>query len=139
MNTISGTTMSRNAAAASRLHSVAYGAEQPGDLPRSSAGAAALDVDQGHQQVVPDPQELEDARSAAIAGTDSGTTIVRKIATFEAPSIRAASIRSFGRVMKKFRSRKIPNGSAKAVCASQTAPYVVSQPGLTRGTPPPAG
>jgi hypothetical protein len=35
------------------------------------------------------------------------------------PSIRAASIRSFGRVMKKFRSRKTPNGRANAVWASQ--------------------
>ena len=46
-------------------------------------------------------------------------TIRRKIPNEDAPSIRAASIRSFGRVMKKFRSRKMPNGSANAVCASQ--------------------
>ena len=33
--------------------------------------------------------------------------------------MRAASIRSFGSVMKKFRSRKMPNGSAKVVWVSQ--------------------
>ena len=55
----------------------------------------------------------------ASAGTDSGMTIRRKIAKSEAPSIRAASIRSFGRVMKKLRRRKIASGRPKAVCASQ--------------------
>ena len=59
---------------------------------------------------------------AAMAGTDTGTTMVRKRRKSEAPSMRAASIMSGGRVMKKLRSRKIPNGSAKAVWASQIAP-----------------
>ena len=63
-----------------------------------------------------------------MAGTDSGTTIVRKMPTSPAPSIRAASIRSRGSVMKKLRSRKIPNGSANAVWASQIAPIAVGQP-----------
>ena len=57
-----------------------------------------------------------------MAGTDSGTTIVRKIPTSPAPSIRAASMRSLGSAMKKLRSRKIPNGSANAVWARMTAP-----------------
>ena len=55
----------------------------------------------------------------ASAGTDRGTTMRRKMARFDAPSIRAASIRSFGRVMKKFLKRKTASGSPKAVCASQ--------------------
>ena len=55
----------------------------------------------------------------AIAGTESGITIRRKTARFEAPSMRAASMRSFGSVMKKFRNRKIASGNPNAVCASQ--------------------
>src|SRR2546423_10385242 len=55
----------------------------------------------------------------ASAGTDSGTTMRRKIARFEAPSIRAASIKSLGSVTKKFRRRKTARGSPKAVCRSE--------------------
>ena len=58
---------------------------------------------------------------AAIAGTVTGRITLRKIWTSEAPSMREASIISPGRVMKKLRSRKIPNGSANAVWASQIA------------------
>ena len=43
----------------------------------------------------------------------------RKTAKFDAPSIRAASIRSFGSVMKKLRNRKIASGRPNAVWASQ--------------------
>ena len=39
----------------------------------------------------------------ASAGTESGITMLRKIFQFDAPSTRAASIRSRGSVMKKFR------------------------------------
>src|SRR6266566_3038059 len=56
-----------------------------------------------------------------MAGTDTGTTIVLKTRKSDAPSMRAASIMSGGRVMKKLRNRKIPKGSANAVCASQIA------------------
>ena len=55
-------------------------------------------------------------------GTETGTTIFLKIQASEAPSIRAASIMSGGNVMKKLRKRKIPKGSAKAVCASHIPP-----------------
>ena len=57
-----------------------------------------------------------------MAGTDSGTTIVRKIPIVVDPSMRAASMRSRGSVMKKLRNRKIPNGRANAVWVSQIAP-----------------
>ena len=65
---------------------------------------------------------------AAMAGTESGTTIIRNTPMVEAPSIRAASIRSRGSVMKKLRNRKMPNGNAKAVCVSQIAPNPFSSP-----------
>ena len=68
---------------------------------------------------------------AAIAGTESGTTIVRNTPKADEPSIRAASMRSRGSVMKKLRSRKIPNGRANAVWASQMPTYpLVSWSGL---------
>ena len=59
----------------------------------------------------------------ASAGTESGRTMLRKIFQFDAPSTRAASIRSRGSVMKKLRSRKTQNGSAKTVCAIQIPKY----------------
>ena len=53
--------------------------------------------------------------SDAIAGRPSGSTSRRKMRASEAPSIRADSNTSFGIPRKKFRSRKIAKGSAKAV------------------------
>ena len=51
---------------------------------------------------------------------------LKKILTSEAPSIRAASSRSFGIPMKKFRRRKIANGSPNAVW-KRTRPITVSK------------
>ena len=53
--------------------------------------------------------------SDAIAGRPSGRISRRKIRISEAPSMRADSRMSFGIPMKKLRSRKIANGSPKAV------------------------
>ncbi len=53
--------------------------------------------------------------SAAIAGRPSGSTTLKNSRHSEAPSMRAASIRSRGIPAKKFRNRKIANGKAKAV------------------------
>ena len=61
--------------------------------------------------------------NAANAGTESGRTTLRKIFQFDAPSTRAASIRSRGSVTKKFRKRKMQNGSANTVCAIQMPQY----------------
>ena len=52
--------------------------------------------------------------SEAIAGRPSGRISRRKIQISEAPSIRADSMMSFGIPTKKFRSRKIANGSPNA-------------------------
>ena len=52
--------------------------------------------------------------SEAIAGRPSGMISRRKILISLAPSIRADSRMSLGIPMKKFRSRKIANGSPKA-------------------------
>src|SRR5262249_8154119 len=76
---------------------------------------------------------------AASAGTERGTTTRRKIRKLEAPSTRAASIRSFGSVMKKLRKRKIAKGSPNAVCASQIPQYPLfrcpcSRKSFRRGT-----
>ena len=49
--------------------------------------------------------------------------MLRKIFQFDAPSTRAASIRSRGSVMKKLRSRKMQNGSANTVWAIQIPKY----------------
>jgi hypothetical protein len=53
--------------------------------------------------------------SEAIAGSPSGRISRRKMRISDAPSMRAASIRSFGIPMKKLRSRKIANGNPNAV------------------------
>src|SRR5215212_1700722 len=53
--------------------------------------------------------------SEAMAGRPSGRMILKKIPCSEAPSMRAASIKSLGMPMKKVRSRKIAKGSANAV------------------------
>ena len=53
--------------------------------------------------------------SEATAGRPSGRISLRKIRSSEAPSIRADSRMSRGIPMKKFRSRKIANGSPNAV------------------------
>src|SRR4051812_30727060 len=58
----------------------------------------------------------------ASAGTESGSTTRKKMRKLEAPSTRAASIRSRGSVMKKFLNRKMQKGRAKAQCASQRPP-----------------
>src|SRR6476660_7208481 len=60
--------------------------------------------------------------SDAIAGSPSGRISRRKMRISEAPSIRADSRMSFGSPMKKFRNRKIANGSPKAVWKS-AIPY----------------
>ena len=52
--------------------------------------------------------------SDAIAGRPSGRISRRKITISLAPSMRADSRMSFGIPMKKFRSRKIANGSPNA-------------------------
>ena len=52
--------------------------------------------------------------SEAIAGPPSGRIRRQKIVNSPAPSIRAASIRSRGIPMKKFRSRKMANGRPNA-------------------------
>ena len=57
--------------------------------------------------------------SEAMAGTDSGMTIFRKIVMWLAPSTRAASITSLGREPMKFFSRKIAIGMPKMAWASQ--------------------
>ena len=51
----------------------------------------------------------------AIAGTDSGSTILRKIRKWLAPSTRAASMRSRGNCAMKLWIRNIANGSANIV------------------------
>ena len=66
--------------------------------------------------------------NAASTGTESGMTTLRKIRRFEAPSTLAASIRSRGSAMKKFRIRKIPSGRPNAVCASQIPPKPLAIP-----------
>ena len=52
--------------------------------------------------------------SDAIAGSPSGRIRRTKILSSEAPSMRADSMMSFGIPTKKFRSRKIANGSPNA-------------------------
>ena len=64
--------------------------------------------------------------SEAIAGIPSGSTTLKKSRHSEAPSIRAASIRSLGMPMKKLRRRKIPSGSAKAEW-KRISPGIVSK------------
>ena len=63
--------------------------------------------------------------SDAIAGSPSGRISRRKIRNSEAPSIRADSSRSFGMPMKKFRNKKMANGSPNAVW-NRTRPSTVS-------------
>ena len=53
--------------------------------------------------------------SAAIAGSPSGSTTRKNSLNSDAPSMRAASIRSLGIPAKKLRSRNTANGSANAV------------------------
>ena len=55
---------------------------------------------------------------------------MRKIRELDAPSTRAASIRSRGSPMKKLRSRKIASGRPNAVWASQIATGAVGDPQL---------
>ena len=62
----------------------------------------------------------------AIAGSPSGRMRRRKMRISEAPSIRADSRMSFGIPMKKFRNRKIANGSPNAVW-KRTSPITVSK------------
>ncbi len=52
--------------------------------------------------------------SDAIAGRPSGRISRKKMRISDAPSMRADSRMSFGSPMKKFRSRKIANGSPNA-------------------------
>ena len=68
------------------------------------------------------PRNWKIVREAS-AGTESGRTMRKKIPRLVAPSIRAASINSAGRRMKKLRSRKIAKGRPKAVWASQIPTY----------------
>ena len=70
------------------------------------------------EQVVPRPEELEDRERGDRRAARAGGSARRKIRISDAPSIRAASIRSFGMPMKKLRSRKIANGSPNAVWKS---------------------
>ena len=63
--------------------------------------------------------------SEAIAGRPSGRISRTKIRTSDAPSMRAASRMSFGIPAKKLRSRKIANGSPKAMW-KRTIPSTVS-------------
>ena len=75
----------------------------------------------------------------AIAGTDSGSTILRKIRKWLAPSTRAASNRSRGSWAMKLCSRKIASGSANIVCAIHSGMKLVPPVGHTQspstGTP----
>jgi hypothetical protein len=56
----------------------------------------------------------------AMAGTVSGSTILKKICPCPAPSTRAASMTSPGISRMKLCSRKIASGSAKIECAIHT-------------------
>ena len=62
--------------------------------------------------------------SEAMAGRPSGRISLTKILISEAPSIRAASSRSFGIPMKKLRRRKMANGRPKAVWKRMSAKTV---------------
>ena len=55
-----------------------------------------------------------------MAGKVSGSTILKKIWPWPAPSTLAASMSSRGISETKLCSRKIASGSAKIVCAIQT-------------------
>ena len=60
----------------------------------------------------------------AIAGIDSGSTIVRKIRRWLAPSTRAASISDSGSCAMKLCSRNTASGSENIVCDSQISASV---------------
>ena len=68
--------------------------------------------------------------SEAIAGRPSGRISRRKIVSSEAPSMRADSRMSFGMPTKKFRSRKIANGSPNALWKRISASAVSKSPRL---------
>ena len=79
---------------------------------------------QRDDQVVPRPEELED-RERRDRRQPERQDQPQKILSSEAPSIRADSMMSFGIPTKKFRSRKIANGSPNATW-KRTIPSTVS-------------
>lgn len=82
---------------------------------------------QGDQQVVPDPEELEDAEGRQRGG-DERQQHLEEDPTWPAPSTRAASSSEAGISFMKLCSRNTASGSALALCDNQSDQYDPPRP-----------